>query len=191
MRNILKASVFAIAMASMPMTLSAQSTMPSDTPAATEQAPSAYTPRPEEQSQMDTWPAEQKSKYAAWPAGQQEYFWTLDEEQQKGWWALTSEQKGQVLAMTPDQRTQIWPSIVAQVNGQSASAAPAAPANPAQPNAGPKTAGMAENQMPENTAQPGTNGMMADAGSSATASPKDYPVCSKTVKDSCRNRSGV
>lgn len=220
MRNLFAASVLALAVASAPSFVAAQSTMPpaasampdttsptppDDTTAAT--APTTatpYAPSADQQLLIDAWPAEQKSKYATWPSSYQEYFWTLDESQQKGWWALTEEQKGQVYAMTPDQRTQVWPSIVAQVNGQSAAATSA---NPAQHNPGAPAPGMAENAMPTTPGQPVGNSMTADAGPAATtqtpgtamasnaeaptAMPKDYPVCSKTVKDGCRNRGGV
>ncbi len=222
MRRILSASVLALALSSMPMALSAQSTTPPEMPGASNSMPDTtaptaqegsaaadpstaapYTLRPEEQSQMDAWPAEQKSKYAAWPANQQEYFWTLDEGQQKGWWALTDEQRGQVYAMTPEQRAQVWPSITAQVNGQSASAAGTVPAQPMQDKPGSTgimaDAGGAQSAMID--AEPGseqTAGASAGASTGAemasnagTASPKDYPLCSKTIKDSCRNRGGV
>lgn len=212
MRYLLAASAMSLALASTPALIVAQtattttppatSTMP-DSTAPTAAAP--FAPAADQQAQIDAWPAEQKAKYAAWPSTYQEYFWTLDAEQQKGWWALTDEQKGQVYAMTPDQRTQVWPSIVAQVNGQSASAATMPPANGAQPAPG----GMAENRGVDAP----KDAMTADAGAAATATgnapasdtvgtmmasnaapsaaAKKYPICSKTVQDSCRNRGGV
>lgn len=219
MRYLLAASAMSLALASTPALIMAQTTTtttppatstmpdstaptaPQDTTAPTAAAP--FAPAADQQAQIDAWPAEQKTKYAAWPSTYQEYFWTLDAEQQKGWWALTDEQKGQVYAMTPDQRTQVWPSIVAQVNGQSAAATATPPANPAQPAAG----GMAENGAIDAL----KDAMTADAGAAATATEKstassgtmmasnaepaaaakDYPLCSKTVQDSCRNRGGV
>ncbi|MFY7838592.1 MAG: hypothetical protein ACOVQ0_20145 [Novosphingobium sp.] len=221
MRYLLAASAMSLALASTPALIVAQtattttppatSTMPDstapaapqDTTAPVEAAP--FAPAADQQAQIDAWPAEQKTKYAAWPSTYQEYFWTLDAEQQKGWWALTDEQKGQVYAMTPDQRTQVWPSIIAQVNGQSASAATMPPANGAQP----APSSMAENRAVEAP----KDAMTADAGAAATATgnapasdtvgtmmasnaapsaaAKEYPICSKTVQDSCRNRGGV
>ncbi|MBA4355386.1 MAG: hypothetical protein C0409_11910 [Novosphingobium sp.] len=167
------------------------STSPTGSPTGT-----AYAPASDQQSQIDTWPAEQKTKYQAWPSTYQEYFWTLDPDQQKGWWALTDEQKSQVYAMTPEQRLQVWPAIVAQVNGKPAPAGSASPATPAQPAPGAGTAAT-----PAEPATPPTDGMAAGTVSSSTtgnmsappaeAMNKKYPICSKTITDSCRNRGGV
>ena len=183
MRRFLAMSALALTLTASPAALIAQ-TMPDTTsPTGSQNATSApptagataYTPGPSEMSQMDTWPAEQKAKYQAWPADYKEYFWTLDADQQKGWWALTDEQKSQVFAMAPDERAKIWPTIVGQVTGQSmASATPPAPSNPA-------SASM--------DSAPASSGAMATPP--ATAMNKTYPVCSKTVTDSCRNRGGV
>lgn len=200
MRHFLAASALALAISASPGVLTAQTTT---TQAAVPDSPSligtAYAPTPVEQSQIDTWPAEQKAKYQAWPSTYQEYFWTLDPDQQKGWWALTEEQKAQVYVMTPEQRTQVWPAIVAQVKGQPASAGGATPATPAQPS---PSEGMAA--QPATPAQPATSPVQAAPPASSadsstgnmTAPPaealnKKYPVCSKTVTDSCRNRGGV
>ncbi len=155
-------------------------TAPAPTPAP---AASSFSPGPAEMSKMDTWPAEQKAKYKAWPSSYQEYFWTLDADQQKGWWALTDEQKSQIYAMSPEQRTQVWPTIVGQVNGQSASATGAMPATPATPARA--EAGMAST-MDKPAASTGNM-----ASPPAQAMNKTYPLCSKTVTDSCRNRGGV
>lgn len=187
MRRFLAMSALALTLTASPAALIAQ-TMPDTTsPTGSQNATSApptagataYTPGPSEMSQMDTWPAEQKAKYQAWPADYKEYFWTLDADQQKGWWALTDEQKSQVFAMAPDERAKIWPTIVGQVTGQSMASANPMPASPtATP---PASASM--------DSAPASSGAMATPP--ATAMNKTYPLCSKTVTDSCRNRGGV
>jgi hypothetical protein len=57
---------------------------------------------------------------------------------------------------------------------------------------------MAANAAPAPTPAPADNsassGAMAGSGqyaANADATPKKYPVCSRTVTDSCRNRGGV
>lgn len=194
MRRFLVMSALALSMTASPAALMAQAlpqtptTMPDATSPVGGQdamnAPSTaaggtFTPGPSEMSQMDTWPAEQKAKYQAWPADYKEYFWTLDADQQKGWWALTDEQKSQVFAMAPDERAKVWPTIVGQVTGQRTASAAPMPANPAGTPS--TSSGM--------DSQPAADGAMATPP--ATAMNKTYPVCSKTVTDSCRNRGGV
>lgn len=204
MRTLFAASALALAIASAPTIVSAQSTTPatpdSTAPTATQDttapttATGTFSPTPDQQSQIDAWAAEQKTRYNAWPSTYQEYFWTLEPDQQKGWWALTDEQKAQIYAMTPEQRTQVWPSIVAQISGR---AVPSSGATPAQPNPG-----MGEPATPATPAQPATppsRGMSSMDSSTtgnmtpppASAMNEKYPVCSKTVTDSCRNRGGV
>lgn len=143
-----------------------------------------------------TWPANRQRDYQAWPVDYQTYYWTLSPEQQEGYWALTADQRGQIYKMTPEQRKLAWQSIQQQLNGQTPTT-PAGQANP--PGQGVPTEGVPNPQAANQAAQPA---MPADEGYQggpykgaltpppADAMTKDYPVCSKTVTDSCRNRGG-
>lgn len=187
MRALLATSALALAAAAFPVSLSAQGVIPPSTESTASadigaSADVTFTPAPDQQLEIDAWPVEQKGKYAAWPASHQEYFWSLDADQRKGWWALTAEQKAQVYAMTPDQRAQVWPSIVAQVNGQAVPPAAATP--PVESAAAPAASGA----MSADAAASVPANNMARIASSAG---KTYPLCSKTVTDSCRNPGGV
>lgn len=174
MRKFMIISAFALGSALTPALLHAQDAA---APAASAAPSGPFTMTTDQKTQYDGWAAGEKTKYDAWPSAQQEYFWSLDADQQKGWWALNETQRGQVLAMTPDQRAQVWPSIVAQVKGRAtASAAPAAAAKPTA----------AAEPAPQATAPGGAGEAYASADTGKT-----YPVCSRTITDSCRNRNGV
>ncbi len=198
MRKMIFISALALSTASLPVALHAQAAA---TPPAADAAPAGpFSMTTEQKGQYDGWPADLKAKYDAWPSAQQEYFWSLNADQQKGWWAMNDTQRGQVYAMTPDQRAQIWPSIVAQVQGRASASASASAtgSTPPAPTADPSSA-MASNSAaapaPMQGSDSGMSGTaMANNGqyaSNTDATPKKYPVCSRTVTDSCRNRNGV
>lgn len=195
MRKILLAGCAALTMMSVPAALQAQSAPMTDAPASTAAAP---TMTPAQKAMYDAWPAAQKTDYDAWPNDYKVYYWSLNPEQQKGYWALTADQRGQIYKMTPEQRQMAWNSIMQQMNGQTPTA-PAGQANPSgagMPAAGapdPQSAGQAAP-----TAMPAGQDDQSMAGQGAMTPPpppasdmnKKYPVCSKTVTDSCRNRGG-
>lgn len=150
----------------------------------------------DQQTMYQGWPVDQRTSYDAWPAPYQGYYWTITPNQQTAWWRLNDEQRTQIFVMAPEQRVVAWNSIEAQLAaappatityqvqanpvGSSApptatppnpqvAAAPVAPAMPADPsyNAGPYKGAL--------TAPP------------AEAMNKVYPLCTRTLQDSCRN----
>lgn len=163
--------------------------------AATDAAQPALTPQ--QQAVFDAWSPQQKTDYASWPNEYKVYYWTLTADQQKGYWALTADQRGQIYKMSPQQRQIAWTSVMQQLNGQKPST-PAAQANP--PGEGMPTTGVPDPQVAEQSVPPA---MPADGSYQGgpykgaltpppqTAMNKTYPLCSKTVQDSCRNRGGV
>lgn len=205
MRNLIIAGVSALALAALPAALSAQA-MPDEDTAATEPGPAGtetaqigatVTLTPEQQAQYDAWPEQQRTDYDAWPAEYQIYYWSLTADQQQGYWALTPEQREQIYKMAPAQRELAWKSVVDQMKGLAA--------GPAQVQANPKGPGtpITGAPAPQTAGQPVPPAMPADpdyqAGPykgaltppPASAMNKEYPVCSKTVQDSCRNPGGV
>jgi hypothetical protein len=151
----------------------------------------------QEQQAHDTWPAQQQAEYDAWTPDTQSYYWSLNEQQQTGYWALTPDQRGMIYKMSPDQRAKAWQSIAAQMNGH-VPPTPAGQANP--PGTGMPTNGVpapetAEQSvppaMPQDPSYQGGPYKGALTPPPATAMNKDYPVCTKTVQDNCRNRSGI
>lgn len=223
MRTILAVSALALAIASTPAALFAQTmssppatqttttttvtdqpstgvsdpatmqTTMSSTPDAQASANETFAMSGEQKTQYGTWPSAERTKYDAWPVTQQEYFWSLNAEQQKGWWALTDTQRGQIYAMSPAQRAQVWPQITSQVKGPSSASATSA----SQPraDAAVDAAAMPQNQTyADNTARSSLdNGRMnaAPAGPMASDAPaKTYPLCTRTLQDSCRNPGG-
>lgn len=152
---------------------------------------------PEQQALYDGWAPTQRTDYDAWPSDYQTYYWTLTPEQQKGYWALTTDQRGQIYKMTPEQRQVAWTSVVQQMAGQTPTTPPGQ-ANP--PGTGMPTTGVPDPQMAEQSVRPAMPADQTYQGGPykgaltpppATAMNKEYPVCSKTVQDSCRNRGGV
>jgi hypothetical protein len=208
MHKLWLASSAALALLAVPAAIQAQDAA-ADAPAAAMPAPPPPGPppaplpaagapslTPEQKASYDAWSATQKSDYQAWPADYQAYYWTLNAEQQKGYWALTADQRGQIYKMTPEQRQMAWNSVVQQMSGQTPSTPPGQ-ANP--PGEGVPTAGVPDPQTADQAARPA---MPADQNYQggpykgaltpppATKMDKDYPVCSKTVTDGCRNRGG-
>jgi len=150
----------------------------------------------EQKTTYQTWPAPQQSDYDAMPADYQAYYWGLTPEQQKGYWALTPDQRGKLYKMSPEQQKMAWQSISQQLAGQTPTTPPgqANPPGPGVPTAGvpnPQTANQAaQPAMPADEAYQGGPYKGALTPPPADAMGKTYPVCSKTVTDSCRNRGG-
>lgn len=151
----------------------------------------------EQQAIYDGWPADKKADYETWPQAYKDYYWSLKTEQQTGFWALTDDQRGQVYKMTPEQREIAWTSIMQQLAGTTPTTPPGQ-ANP--PGTGMPTTGVPNPQTAEQTVRPAMPADQSYQGGPykgaltpppAAAMNKDYPVCSKTVQDSCRNRGGV
>ncbi len=194
MHKLLLTGTAALAMM-LPAALQAQDAPPAATPptAATSASP---TLTPEQKGVYDAWTPAQKSDYEGWPNDYKVYYWTLDAQQQKGYWALTADQRGQIYKMTPEQRQMAWNSVLQQLKGETPST-PAGQANP--PGSGVPTEGVPDPQSADQAARPA---MPADQNYQggpykgaltpppATAMEKDYPRCSKTVTDNCRNPGG-
>lgn len=143
-----------------------------------------------------TWPSERRTGYEAWPIEYQTYYWTLTPEQQAGYWALTPDQRGQIYKMTPEQRKLAWQSVQQQLAGQTPTTPPGQ-ANP--PGPGVPTAGVPNPQSADQAAPPAMPADESYQGGPykgaltpppADAMSKDYPICSRTVTDGCRNRAG-
>lgn len=150
------------------------------------------------------WAHDQQVKYDAWPADYQAYFWTLSANQQKGWMMLTDAQHKQIFDLAPEARVTTWASI----EGQMAGAPPAqASNNPAQatmqtqanprgevdasavpPNPQTAAAGVQPAMPADPSYQAGPyKGALTQAPDAAMN--KVYPLCSRTVTDSCQNPS--
>ena len=141
------------------------------------------------------WEAAQRTAYDAWPVDYQTYYWTLSPTQMRGWWILNDTQRKQIFEMAPAQRASMWTSI----EGQMIAGSTGTPvqANPVGSDAAPT---MAPDPATADTAVAPT--MPADASYQAgpykgamSAPPaeamnKVYPLCTKTLRDSCRNRGG-
>lgn len=150
-----------LSLAVLPSAGHAQDAPPPPPPAAAPPGPaSALTP--EQQGEVDGWPADRKAAYEGWAAPMQQYFWSLGTAEREAWWVLTEEQRTQVFQMAPAQREVAWASILEQVSGGPAPApAPGAPPPPPPPS--------------------------ADAAPPAPQAAKDYPLCRGEVQDSCIN----
>lgn len=149
----------------------------------------------------ETWSADQRTSYDTWPADYQSYYWTLSLNQMRGWWKLADAQRAQMMAMTPDQRASSWVSVEAQLAGQAGAAAPVpavVQANPVgsseMPSPTPPNPDSAS--MPVPPAMPAEATYQAGPYKGALTPPppeamnKVYPVCTKILRDSCRNRGG-
>lgn len=194
MRKMMLAGAAALAICSIPATLVAQDAvdpaMENDVtapdsdagmprtppPAGAEATDMAQTAKPsmtpQQQTTYDGWTPERQADYDAWAAEDQTYFWNLTPDRQKGFLALSPEQRGQIRQMTPQQQEMAWQSVMQQLQGQP----------PAPPMAQAETSG---------TAAPGSSAVSGSAATTAEPTAKEYPVCSKTVTDNCRNRGGV
>ena len=145
-----------------------------------------YQLTPEQKTLYDSWPVERRADYDTWPQDYQVYYWSLEPDQQTGYWALSPEQRKQVYDMTPEQRTQAWASITQQLQANPPSAEPASP-TPPNPATADSPVPPAQPQDPNYNAGPYKGALTAPP---AEAANKTYPVCSKTVTDSCRNPGG-
>lgn len=208
MRNmLLLAGSAALGLMAIPAAIHAQSApadpatteMPAPPPPAAPAGAPATAPTltAEHQAMFNTWTPAQKADYESWPNDYKVYYWTLNADQQKGYWALTADQRGQIYKMTPEQRQMAWNSVIQQMKGETPATPPgqANPPGPGVPTAGvpdPKTASQAARPaMPADENYQGGPYKGALTPPPATAMDKEYPRCSKTVTDNCRNRGGV
>jgi hypothetical protein len=165
MRIFTLSSALALALAATPAMLSAQDSM--------------WTA--EQCAAMASWPDNQQADFKTWPMDYQMYYWTLTPTQQKGYWRLTNEQRAQIAALTPEQRTAAWASIESQMASMNR-ATPATPAGDGVPATPATPSPMAsDNAM----TTPSRMGNMTPPP--AAAMNKTYPVCSRTITDSCQN----
>ena len=192
MRNLLFPAVSALALLSAagPLLVQTSAAQTASTMSMTAPMLSAS-----QQTDYDTWSPDQRTAYGAWPVNYQAYYWTLSPNQMHGWWRLSDMQRGQIMALTPDQQVSAWTSIEAQLAGQPAGVVQANPVGSNEP-----ASATPPNPMAANDAVPPAT--PADASYAAgpykgalTAAPaeamnKVYPVCTKKLQDSCRNRGG-
>lgn len=189
MRKLVLGGVLLLGASVLPASVSAQATPGEPVPVNTEPALTA-----EQKAIYDSWSVDEKVQYQTWSPEYQAYFWSLTAPQRTGYWRLTSDQRTQIYAMTPEQRVLAWESILAQLQGQT----PPTPATQANPPG----EGIPTNTVPtpETAAEPVPPAMPADESyqggpykGALTPPPieaKDYPVCSRTIQDSCRNPGG-
>ena len=163
MRILPLTGALALAFAAAPAALSAQDSMAGMTT--------------EQHTVYMGWPASQRTDFDAWPADYRTYYWTLTPTQQRGYWRLTNEQRAQIAALTPEQRTAAWTSIEAQMAGMADTTA----------SVGTSTATTTPGTMdtPQVTTVTTTTGNMTPPPTEAMN--KSYPICSRTVTDSCQN----
>jgi hypothetical protein len=211
MRKVLLASCGALSLLAAPAMLQAQSgatqPRPMDMPASPPAKPSppitsattgapAPTLTKEQRGLYDAWTPDQRRDYESWPNDYKVYYWTLNAEQQKGYWALTPDQRGQIYQMTPEQRQTAWNSVVQQLRGETPTTPPgqANPPGQGMPTTGvpdPRAAGQAAPPaMPADPSYQGGPYKGALTPPPATAMDKEYPRCTKTVTDNCRNPGG-
>jgi hypothetical protein len=219
MRKILLASAAALTLGAVPCAVVAQGTMtpvpapdgrttvtttdpavsaPQSGPPTTDMAQKdkPHTMTVKQKTVFATWPVERRTGYEAWPIEYQTYYWTLTPEQQAGYWALTPDQRGQIYKMTPEQRKLAWRAVQQQLAGQTPTTPPgqANPPGPGVPTAGvpnPQSANQAAPPaMPADESYQGGPYKGALTPPPADAMSKDYPICSKTVTDGCKNRGG-
>ncbi|HUQ12684.1 MAG TPA: hypothetical protein VM055_00215 [Novosphingobium sp.] len=131
----------------------------------------------EQAADMASWPDSQQASFKTWPMDYQMYYWTLTPTQRTGYWRLTNEQRAQLAALTPEQRLAAWTSIEAQMAGMADTTA----------SVGTTVATTTPGTMdtPQVTTVVTTTGNMTPPP--AEAMNKAYPICSRTVTDSCQN----
>lgn len=169
MRTFAIRGALALALAAVPVALVAQDTMTTMTA--------------EQQSAYDTWPADQRVGFDSWPVDYRTYYWTLSPIQQTGYWRLTNEQRATIAGLSPDQRLAIWASIEAQMAG-----APAPTSATVMGSGDTMTTAVTQpgsETLPQVTTVTTSSGNYAPPP--ATAMNKTYPLCSRTVQDSCIN----
>lgn len=192
MRNLLFPAVSALALFSAAGPLLVQTSAAQTASAMPMTAPMLSA---SQQTDFDTWSPDQRTAYGAWPANYQSYYWTLTPNQMHGWWRLNDMQRGQIMGLTPTQQTSAWTSIEAQLAGQPAEVTQANPVGSSEPAS-------ATSPNPMSASDPVPPATPADASYSAgpykgamTAPPaeamnKVYPVCTRKLRDSCRNPGG-
>lgn len=201
MRKLLIGAMAAFAAAASPLALHAQDTakdeavqgVPGSTNSITDKR-GDFAMSEDQQAIYDSWDADQQTQYTAWEPTYREYYWTLPEERQRGYWMLTPDQRMQIYNMTPEQRELAWQSITAQLAGMTP-ATPATQANPpgeGMPTNTVPTPETAEEAVPP--AMPADESYEGGPYKGALTPPpvtnKEYPVCTRTLKDGCRNPGG-
>ena len=170
MRTIALRGALALALAAVPMALVAQDVM-------------IATMTAEQQSAYDNWPADQRAGFETWPTDYRAYYWTLSANQQTGYWKLTNEQRATIAGLTPEQQIATWASIEQQMAGS--------PAPTSATVAGTGDTMTTAVTQPGSDTLPQVTTVTTSSGNyappPASAMNKAYPLCSRTVQDSCIN----
>lgn len=151
---------------------------------------------PGEIAAYNAWSADQRASFDTWPVDYRTYYWSLTPPRQSGWWRLTDEQRAQIYALAEADRAAAWTRVEEQL-----AARPTGPiviqtqANPPGPGVPTATAPNPTNAGdPVPPAQPADPSYRAGPYKGALTPPpaeaanKAYPICSRTVTDSCQNR---
>lgn len=196
MRTVLFAGAAALTLTALPAALGAQSDPSAhDAHAA---AAAAYTMTPEQRAMFDAWPSDRQMYYNSLDAAHQAWFWSLTPRQMEGYWVLTADQRERVFAMTPAARANAWASIEAQLaagaNDSATSAARTGGPVPrgadvvnAQVRPAPSTTTVIADADPATPDTVVTSNPGNLAPPPAQAMNKTYPVCTRTLQDSCQN----
>lgn len=189
MRTLASYGALALALAAAPAMLAAQdATMPdTDTTMSTPGTTSSMTA--EQSTMYDAWPEDRRASFDTWPSDYQVYFWTLAPNQQTGYWALSDQQRGTIAQLTPEQRLAAWASIEKQMDAQSGGTS--TPSSTSATVTGSGDAVTTAVTDPGTSTLPQTTTVMTTSGNftppPASAMNKDYPLCSRTIQDSCIN----
>lgn len=147
----------------------------------------------EQQAEFDSWTDAERQDYLTWPPDYQTYYWGLLADQKRGFWQMTPDQRGRIYNMTPEQQELAWQAAMAHKQGKTAPR-PANQANP--PGKGVPTTGVPNPQFANQSVQPAMPADESYQGGPyhgaltpppAAAMNKEYPLCSKTIQDSCIN----
>lgn len=115
--RISHALLFGVAAATLGFVVTSTGTAaPQDEQSATAMPPEMPDPvdtTPDQQAEIDGWPAEKQTAYAAWPDETKGYYWTLSPKRQAIFWALTDSDKVALTAMTGPEREDAWERIEA------------------------------------------------------------------------------
>jgi hypothetical protein len=148
----------------------------------------------EQQVIYDAWPPDRRADYDALEPEYQTYFWTLTPRQRDAYWVLSPEQRAQIMDMTPQARANAWTSIEAQLAAGANHSETSVAARTGGDLPAPRTAAQANAQAdpPPATVTSGAGAVVTNYPGNLTAPPpsalnKTYPVCSRTLQDSCQN----
>jgi len=96
------------------LTITLPIAMLSAQPAAPEADTAMMKPNPQQQAEIDQWPADKRATYDGWPSGTQSYYWTLSPQRQKMFWGLTDADRVTLSGLPPADREEAWGRIEAR-----------------------------------------------------------------------------